>query len=57
MCALFTCGRGGHWPVTDAYAGQFPFTGTIRSLVVDVSGADLIKDDDKLLERMLMASQ
>jgi arylsulfatase A-like enzyme len=55
--ALFTCGRAGVSPVTDAYAGEFPFTGTIRKVLVDISGADLIKDDDKMLERMMMARQ
>lgn len=55
--AFFTCGRGGPSAVSDAYSGEFPFTGTIRKLVVDVSGADLIKDDDKVLERMVMARQ
>jgi arylsulfatase len=57
LASNFTCGRGSPSPVTDAYTGEFPFTGTIRSVVVDVSGADLIKDDNKLLERMLMARQ
>jgi hypothetical protein len=55
--ALFLCGRGAHSPVTSAYEGEFPFTGTIQKVIVDVSGADLIKDDDKLLERMTMARQ
>jgi arylsulfatase len=55
--ALFLCGRGSHSSVTSAYEGEFPFTGTIQKVIVDVSGADLIKDDDKLLERMMMARQ
>lgn len=55
--AGLTCGRGSLSSVTDAYDGAFPFTGTIRQVVVDISGSDLIKDDVKLLDRFLMARQ
>ncbi len=39
----------------DAYDGPFPFTGTIHTVTVDVSG-DLIVDDDATM-RMVMARQ
>lgn len=42
-------------PVTPDYAPPAWFTGTLRKVVVDVSG-DLIEDDEAKL-RMLMARQ
>jgi hypothetical protein len=41
--------------VTEAYVGPFPFTGTLHTLVVDVSG-DLIKDEAAEM-KMLLARQ
>ena len=48
-------GRHHGSPVTDAYNPPFEFTGTIKSVVVDVSG-DLIHDTEAQI-RMAMARQ
>jgi len=48
-------GRHHGSPVTDAYNPPFEFTGTINSVVVDVSG-DLIQDSEVQI-RMVMARQ
>jgi arylsulfatase len=37
--AGLTCGRGNGLAVTDDYRGTFPWTGTLRRVVVDVEGA------------------
>ena len=50
-----TCGANPGSPVTDDYASPFKFTGTIRSVTVDVS-EDLIHDAEAEL-RMHMARQ
>ncbi len=39
--------------VTDEYSGPFPFTGTIHSVTVDVSG-DLIEDDEATMRTVLV---
>ena len=49
------CGRHPGSPVTEAYGPPFEFTGTIDSVVVDVSG-DLIEDTEAQI-RMVMARQ
>ena len=49
------CGANPGSPVTDDYPSPFKFTGTIKTVTVDVSG-DLIKDDEAEL-RMHMARQ
>jgi arylsulfatase A-like enzyme len=50
-----TCGANPGSPITDEYQGAFPFTGTLRSVTVDLSG-DLIKDDEAEM-RLHMARQ
>ncbi len=49
------CGRHAGSPVTDVYTPPYEFTGTINSVVVDVSG-DLIQDSEAQI-RMVMARQ
>ena len=49
------CGRHVGSPVSDVYEPPFEFTGTINSVVVDVSG-DLIHDTEAQM-RMVMARQ
>lgn len=39
-------------PVTTDYPAPFPFTGTVHSVTVDVSG-DLIKDDEMTMKRIM----
>ena len=51
----FQCGSDPGSPVTGAYTGPFPFSGTLYNVVVDVSG-DLIKDDNAEM-KMLLARQ
>ena len=43
--AGLTCGRGNGLAVTDDYSGAFPFTGTLRRVVVDVDGAPFSDPD------------
>jgi hypothetical protein len=50
-----TCGLNPGSPVTPDYASPFPFTGTLHSVTVDVSG-DLIHDSESEM-RMAMARQ
>ena len=50
-----TCGSNPGSPVTPDYASPFPFTGTLHSVTVDVSG-DLIHDSESEM-RMAMARQ
>ena len=50
-----SCGHNPGSPITPAYSSPFKFTGTLRKVVVDVSG-DLIVDSDAEL-RMAMARQ
>lgn len=50
-----TCGVNPGLPVTPDYPSPFRFTGTLRSVVVDVSG-DLITDSESEM-RMAMARQ
>lgn len=49
------CGANPGSAVTDAYAAPFPFTGTLHSVTIDVSG-DLITDPESEM-RMHMARQ
>ena len=48
----FQCGSDPGSPVTDAYAGPFPFSGPLHSVVVDVGG-DVIEDDEAAMKRLL----
>jgi hypothetical protein len=50
-----TCGANPGSPVTPEYSSPFRFTGTLRSVTVDVTG-DLI-DDSESQVRMAMARQ
>jgi hypothetical protein len=50
-----TCGANPGSPVTPDYPSPFRFTGTLRSVTVDVSG-DLITDSESEM-RMAMARQ
>jgi arylsulfatase A-like enzyme len=50
-----TCGSNPGSPVTPEYSSPFPFTGTLHSVTVDVSG-DLIDDGESAM-RMAMARQ
>jgi len=50
-----TCGSNPGSPVTPEYSSPFPFTGTLHSVTVDVSG-DLIDDSESEM-RMAMARQ
>jgi hypothetical protein len=50
-----TCGANPGSPITNAYVGPFGFTGTLRTVTVDVSG-DLITDDEAEM-RLHMARQ
>jgi arylsulfatase len=50
-----TCGSNPGSPVTPDYSSPFPFTGTLHSVTVDVSG-DLIGDGESEM-RMAMARQ
>jgi hypothetical protein len=50
-----TCGANPGSPVTPEYSSPFPFTGTLHSVTVDVSG-DLIDDGESAM-RMAMARQ
>ena len=43
--AGLTCGRGNPLAVTDDYAGQFPFTGELQHVVIEVDGA-LFRDPE-----------
>ncbi len=45
----FSCGYDAGAAVVPAYKPPFTFTGTIRKLTVDISGKDLIVDDDEIL--------
>lgn len=51
----FQCGSDPGSPVTGAYVGPFPFSGTLHTVTVDVSGG-LIKDDEAGI-KMLLARQ
>ena len=48
----FQCGADSGSPVTDAYIGPFPFSGTLNSVIVDVSG-ELIEDDEATMKKLL----
>jgi len=48
----FQCGSDPGSPVTEAYAGPFPFDGVLHTVVVDVSG-DSITDDAAAMSRIL----
>ena len=50
-----TCGVNPGSPVTAGYQAPFPFTGTLHTVAVDLSG-DLITDTDAEI-RMAMARQ
>jgi arylsulfatase len=50
-----TCGANPGSPVTTDYPAPFPFTGTLHTVTVDLSG-DLITDTDSEM-RMAMARQ
>jgi arylsulfatase A-like enzyme len=50
-----TCGSNPGSPVTPEYSSPFPFTGTLHSVTVDVSG-DLFDDSESAM-RMAMARQ
>lgn len=52
LLSTFNCGVDAGAPVTTKYKPPFPFTGTIHSVTVDVSG-EHIKDEDAELRRIL----
>ena len=52
---MLTCGANPGSPIAHDYEGSFPFTGTIKTVTVDVSG-DLVVDTEAEL-RVAMARQ
>jgi arylsulfatase len=50
--SLLFCGQASASPISKAYQGFFPFTGTIRQVTVDLSG-ELIRDDEATMRAVL----
>jgi arylsulfatase A-like enzyme len=50
------CGRSGRSPVTDDYTGEFPFTGTLERVTVEVGREALTRDAEAEM-RVAMARQ
>jgi arylsulfatase len=47
----FDTGRDAGLPVSDAYDSPFPFTGTIKKVVVDLAPAKLTAEDARALKQ------